>query len=174
MVGRRREREHLYSDREKRGESRRRTRLPLPALTEAGDLPPGVHQSGLHEVIARFGKQTPRRRLVAARLQRVFETAMATDAVARLIVFGSFVTAKEEPNDVDVFLLMEDEFDVRLLTGEARLLFDHGTAQAHFGASVFWLRRVAALDGEDATVEYWGTRREGGVRGIVEVLPEAR
>ena len=68
--------------------------------------------------------------------------------VARFVVFGSFVTDAAEPNDVDVFLLMQDTFDDAQLTGEARLLFDHAAAQAHFGSSVFWLRRLAAWEGE--------------------------
>jgi Family of unknown function (DUF6932) len=147
--------------------------VSLPAFTEAGDLPPGIHRATLHEVLIRFGTDTPRRRIVGARLERIFRTATATGQVARFIVFGSFVTAKPEPNDVDVFLLIEDAFDAGLLTGEARLLFDHATAQAHFGASVFWLRRLAALAGEEETVEYWGTKRDGGVRGLVEIIPES-
>jgi hypothetical protein len=47
---------------------------------------------------------------------------------------------------------MEDTFDMGQLTGEARVLFDHAAAQAHFGASVFWLRRLAALGGEELGV----------------------
>ena len=38
---------------------------------------------------------------------------------------------------MDAFLLMDDAFDASELIGEARLLFDHPAAQAHFGASVF-------------------------------------
>jgi len=53
------------------------------------------------------------------------------------------------------------------------LLFDHAAAQAHFGASVFWLRRLAALGGEQETIEYWQIKRDGGQRGIVEILSEA-
>jgi hypothetical protein len=109
---------------------------------------------------------------MATRLERIHHLASTTGHVARFIVFGSFVTAKPEPNDVDVFLLMLDRFDVNLVTGEARLLFDHAAAQAHFGASVFWLRRLAALDGEDAAVAYWGTKRDGDIRGIVEICSE--
>lgn len=89
--------------------------------------------------------------------------------MARFIVFGSFVTAKREPNDVDVFMLMEDTFDAQVLAGEAGLLFDHSAAQSHFGASVFWLRRLAAFGGEEAAVADWGVKREGGVRGLVEI-----
>jgi hypothetical protein len=98
-------------------------------------------------VVERFGVPTPRRRSIAARLERVHQLAVATGEVARFIVFGSFITAKPEPNDIDVFLLMADTFDVGQLLGEGRLLFDHAAAQSHFGASVFWVRRLAALGG---------------------------
>jgi hypothetical protein len=87
-------------------------------------------------------------------------------------VFGSFVSEKPEPNDVDIFLLMLDAFDASQVTGEACLLFDHAVAQAHFGASVFWLRRLAALGGEQAAIEDWQTKRDGSRRGIVEIIPE--
>ncbi|MBI3013573.1 MAG: hypothetical protein HYY65_00580 [Candidatus Tectomicrobia bacterium] len=104
------------------------------------------------------------------RLERICQVARASGYLARLVVFGSFVTSEPEPNDVDVFLLMEDTFDASRLTGEARLLFDHAAAQAHFGGSVFWLRRVAALAGEQATIEYWQVKRGGGRRGVGEIV----
>jgi uncharacterized protein DUF6932 len=147
--------------------------VPLPAFTQTGDLPPGIHRATLAEVLARFGTQTPRRRVVGTRLERIYQVAVANGQVARFIVFGSFITAKPEPNDVDVFLLMVDAFEVGSVSGEARLLFDHAAAQAHLGASVFWLRRLAALGGDEAAVEYWGIKRDGGVRGIVEIIPES-
>ena len=92
--------------------------------------------------------------------------------MARCVVFGSFVTAKREPADVDLFLLMEDTFDVRQLIGEARVLFDHAAAQAHFGASVFWLRRLAALGGEEQAIAGWQIKRDGTYRGIIEIVEE--
>jgi hypothetical protein len=76
-------------------------------------------------------------------------------------VFGSFVTSKPNPNDVDVFLLMDDAFEVTKVAGEARLVFDHAAADAYFGASVFWIRRLAALEGEQAAIEYWQMKRDG-------------
>jgi len=90
------------------------------------------------------------------------------------VVFGSFVSAKREPADVDVFLLMEDTFDMGQLTGEARVLFDHAGAQAHFGASVFWLRRLAALGGEEQVIAGWQIKRDGTYRGIIEIVEEQR
>ena len=74
---------------------------------------------------------------------------------------------------VDLFLLMADSFDVSTATGETRLLFDHLAAEAHFGASVFWLRRQAAFEGEQTAVEYWPIKRDGQRRGVVEIDMEA-
>jgi hypothetical protein len=97
----------------------------------------------LSEVLERFGSGSPQRMLVGLRLKRIYNVAWATGHLARCVVFGSFVTAKPIPNDVDAFLLMEDTFDMSQLTGETQLLFDHAVAQMRFGASVFWLRRLA-------------------------------
>ena len=118
--------------------------MPLPPFTETGALPAGIHAISIRELIAQLGVATPQRKAVATRLERIYELATATGAVDRFLVFGSFVTAKSEPNDVDVFLLMNDSFDLDAVTGEARLVFDHAAAQAYFGASVFWLRRLSA------------------------------
>ncbi len=51
----------------------------LPAFDESGDLPVGVHQATLQEVIQRFGRASARREAIAARLQRIY--ALASDAV---------------------------------------------------------------------------------------------
>ena len=54
---------------------------------------------------------------------------------------------------IDVFLVMDDEFDGDKLEGRSTLLLDHAAADAHFGASVFWVRRPTAFGGEQAMVE---------------------
>lgn len=146
--------------------------MPLPSFETTGDLPTGVHSATLQEIAAYFGTSNARRKILMTRLERIYRVATETGGVARFIIFGSFITAKSEPNDVDVFLLMENDFDADNLTGEARWLFDHNAANAFFGASVFWLRRLAAFGGEQATVEYWQVKRDGGFRGIVEVIGE--
>ena len=147
--------------------------MALPPLTEDGELPLGVHAASLREVLDQFGADSAQRRAVALRLDRIHRVAQATGHLARFVVFGSFVTNKLEPQDVDVFLVMDDTFDASQLTGDARLLFDHAAAQAHFGASVFWVRHLAAWPGEEAAVEFWQVKRGGGRRGIVEIITEA-
>jgi len=146
--------------------------MPLPAFNQHGDLPVGVYPLSLAEALARFGAGSSQRQVVARRLEQIYRVARTNAYLARFVVFGSFITAKPAPNDVDVFMLMDDEFAAETLAGEAKLLFDHAAAQAHFGASVFWLRRQAAFGGEQATIEYWQVKRGGGQRGIIEILSE--
>ena len=147
--------------------------MPLPSFNDKGDLPPGIYRSTLPETLNRFGTGSLQRRLIATRLEKIYRLALSTGHLFRFVVFGSFITAKEEPNDVDVFMLMEDSFYLYEYTGEVRLLFsDHAGAQARFGASVFWMRRLAALYGEEKAIEDWQFKRDGGQRGIVEIIKE--
>ena len=140
-----------------------------PEFNQHGDLPLGVHSATLSEVVQHFGS-TARRVVITRRLERIYQLARSTGHLAHFIVFGSFVTAKAEPNDVHIFLLMEDSFDVRQVSSEARLVFDHAAAQNLLGASVFWIRRAAALGGEDATIAHWQIKRDGNKRGILEII----
>lgn len=109
--------------------------MPIPDFTAAGELPLGVHQATLVEVVARFGTGSRRTRL-ARRLERIYALAADTGALARFVLLGSFVTDKAEPNDIDVFIVMENGFTGQQLALPAAVLFDHLLCQAHHGASV--------------------------------------
>ena len=146
--------------------------MPLPKLTDSGELPLGVHRASLEECLERFGVGHSQRIAVGERLERIYNLASSSEHLVRLVVFGSFVTDQPEPNDVDVFLVMDDSFDGDSLHGESALVFDHAAADTHFGASVFWVRRLATLGGEQAMVEYWQAKRGGGRRGIIEIVEE--
>ncbi len=125
-----------------------------PDFNENGDLPPGIHQATLTEVIGYFGKSTPQRQIMARRLEHIYNLVNETGHLARFIIFGSFVSNKSNPGDVDIFLLMENTFDVSQLSRETALIFDHVITQNYEGASIFWIRRLAAFEGEEATVAY--------------------
>jgi hypothetical protein len=79
-------------------------------------------------------------------------------------------TAKSAPNDVDVVLVMDDNFRLENCPVECRGIFDHATAQARYGASVFWIRPGMIFE---ETVEefigYWQVKRDGSKRGILDV-----
>jgi hypothetical protein len=141
----------------------------FPPLNAEGDLPAGIHLSSLMELGNAFGSISRERHSLFQRIARIYGIAKATGHLARFVVFGSFVSDKPVPNDVDVFMVFGEYFDASSCSGEALILLDHAKADAYFGASVFWLRRPAALDGEQASIEFWQTKRDGRQRGIIEI-----
>ena len=147
--------------------------MPLPAFDSRGDLPAGVHQATLAEVIERFGHGTPQRELVTARLIRIYELARRTGKLLRFVIFGSYVTTKSEPNDVDIILVMADDFTEHDYEPYLFPVFEHLRAQQELGASIFAVRPGFVM-GE--TVEYfiahWQIKRDKSRHGIVEVIPE--
>jgi hypothetical protein len=141
-----------------------------PGFDGNGDLPIGIHQATLTEVLEHFATSTVQRRLLGQRLERIYKLAFSTGQVARFVVFGSFVTAKPDPGDVDIFMLMDDGFDLNDVRGEAAIVFDNLAAHNVEGASVFWIRRVATIGGEQVAIEHWQIKRDKTLRGIVEVI----
>jgi hypothetical protein len=146
--------------------------MALPEFDSRGDLPEGVHPATMGEVLSRFAIGTAQRQRVAARLQRIFDLATSTRQLDRLIVFGSFVTDKPEPNDVDVVLVMRDEFRPKNCPDAARTLFDHVSAEEHLEASIFWIRPSMLIrETLDEFITHWQIKRDLARRGIVEVRP---
>ena len=142
----------------------------VPNFNIDGDLPVGVYPMTIGETAQHFGSVNPTRRILFLRLKRVYDCALQTGHLHRFIVFGSFVTNKPMPNDVDIFMIMDNDFDVAMVTGADKLIFDHLSAQTHFGASIFWIRKLAAVGGEQTTIENWQIKRNGAERGIVEIV----
>jgi hypothetical protein len=96
--------------------------VSLPGFNADGELPIGLHAASLQEAQVRFGVGSAQRKALALRLERIHHLATGTGHLARVVVFGSFITDKLDPNDVDIFLLMEDSFEASNLAGDARTL----------------------------------------------------
>jgi hypothetical protein len=96
--------------------------------------------------------------------------ALATGKLQRLVIFGSYVSSTPTPNDVDVILVMENDFATERSPSDSLILFDHAGATKELGASVFWIR-PDMLIGEplEQFLTHWETKRDGRRRGIVEV-----
>jgi predicted nucleotidyltransferase len=144
--------------------------MALPNFDSNGELPAGVHQATIDEVFARFGGGSLQRQAVTENLRKIFEAAVATGKLERLIIFGSYATNKPNPNDVDVVLIFRDDFDVTTCDDETRKLLDHKRATQEFGASIFWIRpSLLLLDTLDEFIKHWQIKRDRTRRGIVEV-----
>lgn len=145
--------------------------MTLPSLNTAGDLPPGIYCTTLSEVVQRFGTSTSRRVTLTKQLKRVYKLACMTGYLDKFIIFGSYVSAKPYPNDIDIILVMQNDFLLESCPSEAQSLFDHHAAQSEFNASVFWIRPAMLIQESIETfIEHWQIKRDGTQRGIVEVI----
>lgn len=77
----------------------------IPPFRDDGYLPEGIHRCAAAEATFRFGTPTRRRQRLIVRLRCWIELGRAVGA-ARLLVDGSFITAKPEPHDVDAVILL--------------------------------------------------------------------
>jgi hypothetical protein len=146
--------------------------VSFPDFNSAGDLPPGVHPASLDEVVARFGAGTAQRQTVTDVLRRIHELVRATGELRRFVIFGSYVSDKPEPNDVDLVLVMRDSFRPERYDEATQWVFDHQAASAHFGASIFWSTPTGLilLGDVEEFLASWGVKRDYTQRGVVEVL----
>lgn len=139
----------------------------IPDFRDDGYLPDGVHLATDAEVIFRFGVSSPRRRRLVLRLRRWIELSRQAGAI-RLLIDGSFVTAKESPNDIDAVVLLSNDFEQRVARGLAAALELEEMLLTRCPEEIFAAEDVG--DWND-WVEFFGRTREwdGRRKGLVEV-----
>ena len=87
--------------------------MAIPEFGTEGLLPPGVHSCLLSELEERFGRfqRTDRRVRLWNRFAEFVRELRATQIAVALIVDGSFATAKPDPNDIDLILILAQDHD---------------------------------------------------------------
>jgi len=155
----------IFLGRPVRTPSRRDTMIP--PFRPDGYLPDGLHTATEAEVIFRFGSPGPHRQRLALRLRRWVELIRQVRA-RRLLVDGSFVTAKERPNDIDAVMFLPEDFRSRISNGDGAALELEDLLLTRRPEELF-----AAEDEGDWNewVEFFGRTREpdGRRKGIVEI-----
>jgi hypothetical protein len=132
----------------------------IPEFNDDGYLPPGIHRATFEEIAARFGQEPELRQAQTESLRWLLDLANRA-GVHRVIVDGSFVTDKWEPNDVDCVLLAGHDFpkdeaaDLELRDGLPFIQF--------------------AIVDEELFERYvqviFGTDRKAVPKGMIEVIP---
>jgi hypothetical protein len=142
----------------------------LPAFNQEGNLPEGIHSATEDEVFERFATPSARRQWLGEQLRSLLALAKSTGQLARVFLWGSFVTSKEVPNDLDVLLVMGTEFAIEVLPAPAQVVFDHVHARLRFQADVFWTK--ASIDPQvlHLWLDTYQTGKDFTRRGIVEVI----
>lgn len=144
----------------------------IPALTDAGLLPEGVHTCSLEEVRERFGRfdRSDRRSQLTKKLAEFVGELKSTGLVAWVGVDGSYVTSKPEPDDVDLVVVLRAEHDFsQELPPTDYNLVSKRKVRARFGFDVL----VAPEDSPALRehLDFFQLTRDGVAKGILKVVP---
>jgi len=141
----------------------------LPELIGEGELPPGVHVADWQEFQSRFCGSSLRRVWLSGLLRELLALAATSGKLRRVFIWGSFVTAKPDPKDLDILLIMDDDFEVDGVAAPAQAVFDSVRAKLMFKSDVFWARSAIGPELLDLWLDTYQTSRSFRKRGIVEL-----
>lgn len=142
----------------------------IPRYNKDGNLPKGVHKASLDEIKKVFSVGSARRKWLIGNLEKIIDLANSTGSLERIIIWGSFITNKELPQDIDLLLIMKEDFIVDKVGPEAKKMFDYVQGRIVFNADIFWTKSSIGEETINLWLETYQMTREFDPRGIVEVI----
>jgi hypothetical protein len=141
----------------------------LPQFNEHGLLPIGIYRATLAEFEERFVKSvwTAQRHRVFQQLRELVKEAAASGIVKRVLIGGSLVTTKPQPNDFDCLVVLD-----RSVTGRELRPFEYRLASRRAARRAFKgdaIPVIAASASYRSMVRYFQHTREGRRAGLVEI-----
>lgn len=131
----------------------------IPEFNDEGYLPPGIHKAALEEIAGRFGREPELRQAQMDSLRWLLDLCKRV-GVQRLIINGSFVTDKWEPNDIDCVLL----------PGGAFPQDEQAELELRDGLPFIQLAIVDEGLFERYVQVIFGLDRKGVAKGVIEVI----
>ena len=119
----------------------------IAEFNDEGYLPAAIHRAFMEEIAARFGQESELRRVQMESLGWLVDLAERA-GVPRIILNGSFVTDRLEPNDVDCALMIGEDFP-REPAAETELLAGLPFLELHLlraGQFERFIERIFATD----------------------------
>jgi hypothetical protein len=113
----------------------------IPELVD-NVLPEGVHDCTIDEVAEAFGRfwRTDQRIRLTERLREFVAAAGRSGVVAAVVIDGSYVTAKEVPNDIDVLVALRLGVDLTVpLPPMVYNVLSKGAIRRNYGFDAFVL-----------------------------------
>jgi predicted nucleotidyltransferase len=125
--------------------------------------------ASLDDLRIRFGTSTPRRQFLFRQLEIVIDQLLITRSVKQIYLFGSFVSGKASPNDVDLLVVMNAGFSTTQLGGKVLELFQHDVCRIRYQADLFWVTEVVGNPRIEDLLEVFSRDREGRAQSVIEV-----
>jgi hypothetical protein len=143
--------------------------VAIPEFWDDGWLPEGHWPATWEEIEARFGDQDGgRRALLTSKLLALRDGLRSAGVTGRMILDGSYVSAKSEPGDFDVLVVGPADLQVRKDTEpDVAALLDTEIAEKELGYSLFYMPLDSPILSLLSTL--WDVSKQGIQKGVVEV-----
>ena len=129
----------------------------IPRLRSDGTLPPGAHQVSLADVLIAFPARNQQRQMLNDALTRVVEQLWQLDFTLTILVDGSYVTGKAEPNDIDLLIITRRYNELSL-----RRYLEHACPVEAVSVHLYVEPRMPS-----ALLDFFTTTRIGTPKGII-------
>ncbi|MGA9767680.1 MAG: hypothetical protein WBV94_01470 [Blastocatellia bacterium] len=144
----------------------------LPEFNSDGNLPAGVHRASLTEIEKRFGGFTisDRRIKLFSKFKQLVEMTKFSGIVKRVIIGGSFVSAKPVPNDIDAVIVIAKDVEIETLAQSQHVVADRDALRRVLKGNDFDVIVVREETVRMQTIiEFFQSSRDNKPVGVVEV-----
>lgn len=143
----------------------------IPELDEEGELPAGIYDVTLDEVRARFARFTTsdRRVMLFGALERFVTAVQQAGVVARIYLAGSYITAKAEPEDIDLLVIYSAIVEGAELDPQQYTVVHRTGARRVFGYKLDVYPVLEGSPAEQELLTFFQVNRRGKPVGILEV-----
>lgn len=131
----------------------------IPPLRSDGTLPPGTHAASLDELLATYSARNPQRQMLNDSLAEVVAQLWRLDPNLLILVDGSYVTGKAEPNDIDLLVITATYNELSL-----RQYLDQVCPVEATSVHLYAEPQLPS-----ALVTFFTTTRLGQVKGIIQL-----
>lgn len=151
----------------------------IPEFNTLGLLPPGVHACTLDEAESRFSWTNHRQRLIENLKHFVLNEFSSIKHPASLLVDGSFVRSKAEPEDIDLVIDLDESVtdEEAILTAFRYQIIERPRLKEVYNLDV-WVRHPAIPDDLSAFFQYAGDKAAAELKissqhpkGILRIKP---
>jgi len=143
--------------------------MGIPNLNEYGELPAGEHPTTLEQIKNIFGQHSDQRQKLMRGLLEAVKNLKAA-GVRKVWIDGSFVTSKEEPNDIDGCWEYNTSVDLQKIDS-VFLMRSRALMKEKYGVEFF---PSSILEGASGLPfpRFFQINREGEAKGILVVSLE--
>ena len=148
--------------------------MAIPDLDSEGFLPVGIHSCSFDELRERFARfqRSDRRIRLCDKLEKYVKELASTGLAKALIVDGSFVTAIDEPGDIDLVLVLTADHDMDATVRP----FEYNTLSKRMVSKLYSFDLLVAIEDSPELEKYLSffqqvKYREDRLKGVLRVQP---